>query len=219
MKLLIFLPIFLISFHSSFSQTNEINDSLVTEICNTLNANKGLTDSLRLVEIRQTHIYPILRKLDSTDLEEALKFISFRLQKNCNEYLLIINRLYPNKGDWIQLDKKPTSSLDKKTCSDFLKIGTYYYLEGNGDTTRLTIKNNFWIDHFTDGTYSKLKFKRTGDCAFEIEFIESNNDSRKYSSRPGDKYDYQILEQGNGYYLLSVVVAGMNAYTSFKLYY
>ena len=203
----------------SFSQTDAINDSLINEICKTLSSNKDLADSIRFREISQKHIYPVVIKIDSSKQDDAFEFISARLQRNCNAFKLLLDRMYPNKGDWVREDKKPISSLDKKTCEDFIKIKTYSYLEANGDTVHLTIENNFWEDHFLDGTYSRLKFYWTRDCEFEIEFVESNNETRKNFSRPGDKYKYQILEKDNGYYKLSVEIVGTNQFYTFKVYY
>jgi hypothetical protein len=219
MKASIFLTYFLIISCRVFSQTDAINDSLINEICKTLNSDKNLADSARFREISQKHIYPVVIKIDTSKRGDAFKFISARLQRNCNEFKLMIERMYPNKGDWVHEDKKPISSLDKEICKDFIQIGKYYYLEANGDTVHLTIENNIWEDHFLDGTYSKLKFYWTGDCEFEIEFVDSNNETRKNFSRPGDKYKYQILEKDNGYYKLSVESVGTSEFYTFKVYY
>ena len=219
MKVLVFFISFLIISYSVFSQTDVMNDSLINKICNTLTLNRNLADSIRFKEISQKHIYPILIKLDTSKQNDAFQFIAARLQRNCSEFKLMCERMYPDKGGWIHLNKKPISALDKKTCEDFIKIGKYYYLEANGDTTHLIIKNSTWEDHFLDGTYSKLKFYWTGDCQFEIEFIESNNETRKNYSRPGDKYKYQVLEKNDGYYKLSVEGVWTNEFYTFKVYY
>ena len=85
---------------------------------------------------------------------------------------------------------------------------------------RITIENNIWQDHFIDGTYSSLKFKWISECEFEIEFVKSNNELRKNFSKAGDKYRYQILAQGAGFYEMFVEVVGSTGHlASFKLYY
>ncbi len=75
------------------------------------------------------------------------------------------------------------------------------------------------MDLFKDGTYSKLKFEWLGDCEFELEFIESNNESRKSFSKPGDKYIYQILDKKAKYYLMSAWIPGMSYFLKFKIYF
>lgn len=219
MKQIIFLTCFILVSCKAFSQANAINDSLINKICNALNLNRHLSDTLRLREVSLKYIFPAIMNLDSSKRRTAFMFIENRLQRNCKEFSLIVERLNPNKGDWIHEDKKPVGSLQKKACEDFIKIKRYSYMESNGDTVHLTIDNNLWEDHFSDGTYSKLKFHFIGDCEFEIEFIESNNETRKSFSHPGDKYKYQILSKEKGYYKLSVELAGANQFYTFKMYY
>lgn len=101
----------------------------------------------------------------------------------------------------------------------FRKHKIYKYIEFNGDTTNLKIDNDFWIDNFKDGTYSKLKIYWSSDCYFDIEFINSNNEVRKKISHPGDKYRYTILEKFDNYYLMSVEITGIKRFSIFKIYY
>jgi hypothetical protein len=219
MKFMFFFLVFLIISHFSFSQMSKVNDSLLNEICNTLLSNRDLADTIRLEEIKSKHISPVIDGIEKPNQKDAANFIAIHLLRNCKEFRDISMRLYPNKEELAGVNEKPISALDKMDCQDFIKIGKYYYIEATGDTVHLTIENNIWEDHFLDGTYSKLKFVWVNDCEFEIEFIESNNPSRKSFSRPGDKYRYQILQKGDGNYQLSVEIVGTDQFFKFKMYY
>lgn len=125
----------------------------------------------------------------------------------------------PPKGDWETVDEKPNSVVNKKVCRKFIDHINYTYLEANGDTVKLQIENGFWVDHFKDGTYSKLKLNWITDCEFEIEFIESNNKLRKGFSKPGDKYRYQVINKKDNYYEMSVEILGTGRHVKLKLYF
>ncbi|MVM36499.1 hypothetical protein GO730_00565 [Spirosoma sp. HMF3257] len=219
MKSLLLFGLFLIIPNLVLCQTDKIDDSFFVEVCNTLIDNQGRPDNLRIDEINKQHIIPLVKKYRKYEQQDMLYFIVARLQRNCPEYQQIMNRKYKSKGDFIQVDKKPTSILDKEACKSFLERGKYYYYEDDGEIAQLTLDKGFWEDHFKDGTYSKLKLSWIGDCEFEIEFIESNNKLRKNISRPGDKYRYQILSKDNSSYILSLEIPGNNEFHTFKLYY
>ena len=81
------------------------------------------------------------------------------------------------------------------------------------------IKDGYWQDNFTDNTYSKLFFKWIGTYDFELEFIESDNETRSNMSIPGDTYQYSIIEKKEGFYIISVTMEGQDMYQIFKMYY
>ena len=93
------------------------------------------------------------------------------------------------------------------------------YVDAMGDTVRLELGNGYWIDRFSDGTYSRLAFRWIDDCSFEIEFIESDNHTRQSFSKPGDVYVYQVNEKHPGYYDVSVEIKGTGRYAAFRIYY
>lgn len=219
MKLILLLLIFQLTSYSIFAQVDKVNDSLIEEICTYLTDNNHLEDKVRYERIKARYIYPIIYKIKNSKRDEAINFISARLQRNCKEFDEMVERLNPPKGDWVRIDKKQTSSLSKEVCEDFLKIGEYYYFGADGEKVYLTIENNIWEDHFLDNTYSKLNLSWTDTCEFEIEFVESNNKIRRNFSKPGDKYKYQILEKDDNYYKLSVEIVQANQFFTFKLYY
>lgn len=220
MKGLILIVLFVIAGLTSYGQTdNNGEDTVVNGICKTIKETKHLSDSAMIVFIYQKHVAPFLLSFSEDKRDTILDAIGYRLQRNCPEVMKILNRINPPKGDWQEVAEKPKTKLDKKACVHFLEYKKYRYIEANGDTVNLSIENGFWMDKFKDGTYSKLKFNWVDDCGFDIEFVESNNLSRKNYSKRGDKYRYQILEKKPTYYLMSVEIAGTDRYMTFKLYY
>ena len=129
-----------------------------------------------------------------------------------------MNRNTLSNNNWEAVNTKPTTRLNKRSCEDFLKYKKYKYLEPEGDTVNLTIENGYWVEHFKDKTFSKLKFYWINDCEFEIEFVESNNKIRKAASKPGDKYKYQILDKKQNFYDMSVEIPETKVFAVFKLY-
>ena len=215
------ISIFLFFWLHSDSQTKKIADSTLEEMCKTLqtNPNNTLSDTDRIKDVFQKHITPLVSDLNETEQTDALQFVYFRLQRVCKEFKSILDRIDTNKGDWVSVDQKPVSHLHKDEYIEMLKIGKFYYKEFSGDTVQLTLGNNIWEDHFKDGTYSRLKLRWLKDAEFQIEFIESNNLIRKNYSKPGDKYNYQLLEKKDNKYKLSAEVVGTGRFVTFYLYF
>lgn len=209
---------FLLFSHFSFGQTQESNDSLITVICNTLNASNTALDSSTIKSTLKKHLYPYLLKYPGDQQFAIVENIAFRLQRNCPAFLEFTEKLKPQKGDWQTLSERPITKLSRNSCDTFLTYKKYKYLESNGDTVNLTIENGYWVDTFKDGTYSKLKFIRIKDCEFEIEFIESNNSTRANFSKKGDKYLYQIVEKRGNQYLMTTEAVGVGKTYGFVIY-
>jgi len=217
MRFRLYLSLLLLS-NLAKGQTQQQNDSLVNVICTTINLSSTPTDSLNISSALEKHLFPYLQSLPDSQKNIILENIAFRLQRNCVAFLEFSKTLSPQNGDWQNLSERPKTKLNKESCDIFFNYKSYKYLEANGDTVRLEINNGYWIDHFLDGTYSKLKLKRSSDCEFEIEFIESNNLIRRNFSKKGDKYHYQILEKNNNKYLMTVEISGVGKISSFVIY-
>ena len=218
-KIIGILLLCLMNCNPSLSQKENQIDSLVNEICKTINSNQQLNDDEIVAQIYVKHVNPFLSKSLSNNKDSLNLVIELRLERNCIEYSKIAHRNGEKKGNWIQLETKPNIELNDKTCKNFFKNYSYKYLEPNGDIVELEIKDNYWIDHFKDGTYSKLNLIKISSCEFDIEFIESNNELRKNFSKEGDTFRYQILSHGKGFYKLSVQIPGQDLFYTFKLYY
>jgi uncharacterized protein YxeA len=212
--ILIILPLLL------SSQTIHERDSLIDIMCIELKKSTHLSDSLRLNAIYLKHFYTYLSTIEENKIDSLATSISFRFQRNCPEYLKILYKMETEKGDWeiVQKEDKPNPVLTKKKCKKFKKHKSLIYYESNGDKVLVEIKNGFWVDNFIDGTYSKLKFNWLIDCEFELEFIESNNESRKSISNVGDKYFYEIIDKELSHYILIAHIEGQDIYMKFKMY-
>lgn len=203
----------------SFGQDQVEKDSLINEMCKTIKSTKDLSDSARIDFTFEEHLYPYLAKFPDEEIDEIWRRMYYRFLKSCNEFMEIIDRVNSHKGDWETITEKPNTNLSKRTCKRFLDHQNYSYLEPSGDTVNLQIKDGYWIDHFKDGTFSKLKFDWVNDCEFDVEFIESNNESRMYLSETGDKYRYKIVDKKDGYYDMVLEGLGYDTFYRFKIYY
>jgi hypothetical protein len=202
-----------------YSQSQVQKDSIVTEICKTIKVDKHLNDSIRIENSYLKHLYPYLNKFPENERENIGISIYYRLQKNCKDFLEILDRNNPAKGDWKVLDKKPKILIDKLTSQSLKNFSKFRYFESaNGDIIQVILKNGFWTEYFLDSTYSKLKFNWIDDFKFEIEFIESNNESRKNFSKIGDKYIYEIFNKKDNYFELLIEYPNSDKYLTFKIY-
>jgi hypothetical protein len=208
----------LISFIAN-GQTETQKDSLINEICKTINITADLPDSARVRNAFEKHLFPFANKLNTKDRDDFRLSIFYRLHRSCTEFYKIQYRLNKTNGDIVPINKIPQTKLDREGCLNFLKHPYLFYLESSGDTVRAVIKNDVWIETFKDRTNTKLKFKWIDSCAFELEFIESTNFPRSKASKPGDRYRYAILDKQNSFYNMSVEIVGNDALMTFKIYY
>lgn len=204
------------------AQTIEDIDELTFSICKTLNKpGHKKSDSARLQDAFNENFPKFAAKFKLIEFSDDLSDkIFLRLQRNCDEYQKIDMRLYRNevKSDWEILDVKPISNISTSECTGyFKKHKNFYYFEAGGDKTFVSIGKGLWIDTFTDGTTSKLYFKKK-NCLFELTFIESNNDLRKNFSVKGNRYFYEVISEENK--VLTIVTQSEEAksYYKFKLY-
>lgn len=186
-----------------YSQTDAEFDGITMEICKSLNENKTYPDSTRISLSLEQHI-PVFMQNYNLETEEQLEAmldkVYARLQKNCNEFVEILIKSDRNISEWVLLEKAPVSKIQKKDCLRLTTAKHFYYLEYDGTKVHVTVENNKWTEKFEDGTYSILNFKWTGDCEYELEFVESNNNIRKNLSSKRDKYNYVLYEaKGNDF--------------------
>ncbi|PBI82879.1 hypothetical protein BSF41_46930 [Flavobacterium sp. ACN2] len=212
----IHLLLFFILFSlTSQSQTIQTIDSLNNEICQSLAENKILNDEIRLHSINKSHVMPFLAKFKDTIAQrKAFEKMIYRLQKNCNEF----NALFPKdsiQNDWGMQNEKPIGHVSKEQCNTFDESKKFHYWEERGKKVEVTINGNLWIEKFGDNTFSKLLYRKRSNCEFELEFIESNNLSRKNLSVKGDKYRYKIYDEEENIY--SVYSKNKETYYTFKL--
>jgi hypothetical protein len=171
--------------------------------CECLDDTKGLPDSVRVdsCDIRVLADTLSMIKTDSA-AEVLLNDLHIYLQKNCKNYVSLLDRLDKDEN-WKRIDKKEKTRLTDIQCQEFIKYRELYYIEPTLDTTYVTIENGFWTERLKRGQYvSKSSFRWTTGCDFELVFIESNDPVKGKLSKKGDKYTYRILDKKDTYFLL-----------------
>ena len=108
---------------------------------------------------------------------------SFYEKKNLffRNYLL---KADPPKTDrWQRLETKPEATIINEELSQFKKQMNFYYFEYGGEKTLVKTDSNYWLETFSDRTYSKLNYQWIGKNKFDLIVIESSNNSRKNFSK------------------------------------
>ena len=205
------------SIHTN-AQDNLYGDSLVIEICNTIKKEPLNSDSATLANALLKNIKKPVNVQDSS-FQQLVNYCIFRLQRQCPEFKVILDKVFPTKGDWAHISSAPKSSASKKDCDEFFTIKQFKYFESDGNATNVIITTTGWTDYFKDGTTSQLSLKRESDTTFVITFLKSDNESRKNFSKPGDQYKYTIIKRESSYYEMMVEAVGVDQKMTFKLYY
>ncbi len=214
--ILLFIPLCICA------QSIEDIDQFTFSICKTLNEpGHKKSDSARLQDAFNENTPKFAHQFKLVEFsDDLMNKIFLRLQRNCDEYQKIDKRLHPldPRSDWQIFDTKPVSKISATECAKFFKkYKEFYYFEANGNQTKVSINDGFWIETFENGTTSKLYFKKN-DCNFELTFIESNNELRKNFSVTGDSYFYELISIKNE--VMTVIVKGTDgkSFYEFKLY-
>ncbi|MGE5108540.1 MAG: hypothetical protein ACM3H8_13395 [Sphingobacteriales bacterium] len=197
-------------------------DLLVTKICNSFQDDNIIEpDSIKVIRIFKKHLDPYLQGVSQDSAEALTTFVYYRLQRECLVFKDISDRLGDGlkKSDWRGVDIEPESEINEEGYNTFFKFKEFKYLEPNGDTSTVHITDSTWVDHFIDGTYSRLSLSKINQNEFVITFIESNNRIRKNFSKPGERYRYKILKRDKNNYLMFVQAVGSQIKSLFKLYY
>ena len=214
------LPFFIICTTILYSQTVEDIDAAAAEICAYLETLDYIeSDEIKLDILYRNNFSAFLENLPEEKIEEAKRKLYYRLQRNCVAFQQLLQKLEPHVDDAKIVAEKPKTTISKKELKTFKKTEDFSYFEASGERTMVKIKDGYWQDNFTDNTYSKLFFKWIGTYDFELEFIESDNETRSNMSIPGDTYQYSIIEKKEGFYIISVTMEGQDMYQIFKMYY
>ncbi|MGB5983614.1 MAG: hypothetical protein WBG46_15870 [Nonlabens sp.] len=211
--------IFLLSCSINLSRGQSIKqvDSVAAMMCDYLRDLKIENDTLKIKNLYSSQLYPYLNKIPKENSEKIAGQIYYRLQRNCNNFKELLDRLDPPKVNAERSKKKYTSTIAKSDMETFKSTTDFYYNEINGAQTAVSMENGIWTDFFTDGSYSKLSYKWINDTEFELVFIESNNESRANLSVPGDVYIYQVLSKQEDHYVMSINIPGQRYYDKFIL--
>ena len=216
-----FTFLFIVVF-SSYSQaqlpTPSKKDSLINELCISLKGNEELADTSRIFIIYEDFFKPFLVKYPNDKRELIATSLYYRAQRICPDFKFLLDRLSP-PNEYRSIEKMPKQIIKSNECKTFRKITDFYYTEQNGDTVNLKITDDYWVDNFKNGTYSKLSIDWVSNCQFTITFIESNNELRSNFSYPGDEYNYTLIEKTKNYFEVVIEVVGTGQKELFKLFY
>lgn len=200
-------------------QTSEQKDSLIEEICNSLKSNNELEKTKRWLYAYLEHLYLIYSQIDDKRDKYIIEWaLGVRLYRNCPEYRSIQGET-TYEGDWQRVFEKPSCQLDKIECKQFKEHSTLFYFEPNGKHVEVKIINGHWVEFYKYSTYADYKIQWLTNSKFELEFIESNEGSRKNFNHKGEKYQYFLIDQVGDYYEMLMIVPGTNDHLRFKLYF
>lgn len=214
----IFFALLLTSSIALNAQTIQQIDSVTFEFCDFIKESK-LSDEKKMQVLQEELVLPYFRTLKNADIDKVFNQLFFRLQRNCVEFQLLLEALNPELEAPERLAERPVSKITPQQLEEFKKIKKFYYTEPDGAKTKVTVDNGFWQDKFKDRTFSKLYMKWIGEHEFQLEYIESNNTTRKFLSMPGDKYNYIIISKEDKYYWVCDYIPGQENYTMFKLFF
>jgi hypothetical protein len=203
------------------AQDKQVLEDFTDNLCACFEKNKGMSDSTIFFHCLN-EAFKEVKGLPKTkkEIEKLVIKSTYVLQKDCQSFIEHTSRLYPQKGDWKDFDTNQIKQLDTPACNDFSNKQAFYYLEHDGDTTFVTIKDGIWMDSFKNGKfYSKCSFRWISACDFELEFIKSNEATRKGLSVKGDKYYYKILGKEGNYFKTITYTDKKKVWHEFKLYF
>lgn len=205
----------------SIGQTISQLDSLTYKMCESFDTYKTLKEQERIDKVVQEHIPQFYQKFKVSSQKVADSIgerIFFRLQRNCNTFIEIMGKQEENKSDWTIENEKPKTEIASKECTNFYKGGNFYYKEYDGKIVNVVMTKSTWTETFEDQSFSKLVFIPKPNCEFDLEFIESNNNSRKNFSVKGDRYPYGLYKFSEGIYYVWTYSDQDKKYYGFRLY-
>lgn len=204
--------------HLLKAQTIVQVDSVAKLACERMETIEASGDEEMLRQVFNNEFVPYLEQLDAAQQEKTSMQLYYRMQRNCESFRALLQRLDPPADSVAFKYQKPIADIKNRDLKAFKKQTEFYYLETDGKTTQVSMQDGFWTDRFPDGSYSKLNYSWISKNEFVLEFISSDNQSRAMLSVPGDLYYYQVLAKMDTYYLMSVNIAGQEVYEEFRLY-
>ncbi|QQQ28504.1 hypothetical protein [Chryseobacterium indoltheticum] len=219
MKSKILFPMLLFSIFINAQNELDKTDKIIDEMCLNFKSTENLNDSLRIESLTQKFILPYLGQFSDSDYENKMENLYFRFQKRCEYFRDYLQRISPPQGEnWMKLNARPEIKVSDKEINQFKNNSNFYYFEYSGEKTLVNTDKKYWTEIFEDGTSSKLLYTWIGKNKFELEFIESNNNTRKNFSKKGDKYFYEIINKESNYYWVIVEIPGQSEILKFKLF-
>ncbi len=203
-----------------YGQQEDKLDLMIDQMCTDLEENKGLNTEELLAYIGEKHISAYLSQFPEKEKEDKYNLLFFRFQKRCELFRQLLEEINPSRAgnNWISIDHEPEITLSEAELSTLKNARKLYYIEHSGEVTRVNLSKKHWTEHFADNTTSKLYIHWKTNHDFELEFIKSDNFTRKNFSKKGDVYYYRAISKENNYYWIMVSIPGQNQRLLFKLY-
>jgi hypothetical protein len=202
---------------SAFAQYEKLIDSLVNEVCISLEKIEHIHDSSRLLTALKIHADSFDKKLPKGSPEIGMT-IMLRLVRNCREFYDMVMKYSPPAPYNKRFTTKPELKLKNRESQNILRQENLFYLQQDGDTVRLTVTKNMWLENFKDGTYSKLQLTWKSASEFEIKFIESTNPLRKCYSRAGEIFRYSVVDRVADGFIVCAEMFKDSRYETFKVF-
>lgn len=217
-SILLFAFVFSATAHAQPNPKQAFIDSLVLDICNRIDTSHLDSDTGRVLSALRHGANSVnnFEGKESSTLKQALYL---RLQHNCVGFYDFVAKYLTHSKSWDLSTTLPESHINAAALKAFNEYKKFSYIDGNDSIVQLDLANNYWIDHFSDSTYSKLSVHWMDEKTFYISFIESNNKLRNLYSIAGDRFVYHLLEKTDKYFKVAVNIEGRERYELFNLYY
>ena len=216
MKKILYISVFIADLALLAGCSNSA-EKISKEYCDCIEENQQLPVSERISECEKVLGDLYAWDDDEQTIQNKNRQVDSILRSSCADYNEILKSMVFDNGEWIPLDTDKTTKLTEDGCTEFKSYQNFYYLEPNGDTTKLKIIDDLWIDNFAGGKYnSYLKMKWLTPCDFQIELVETTEPQRKATFKRGDVFQYRILDKTDTYFLMMVSFDDIRQ--EFKLY-
>ena len=164
---------------------------------------KSCLEDVVFENIKEIKEYYNVKEINEINAEELGAAIGIRITKNCE----IAHKYETREEAKASLGKY---EVDKTIECTKLQIGKYYYMipnEANSfDTIHVIIDGMYYLELIEGGkTYSKLSVQ-WNKCNMKLTFVESNDTFKSKLSRPGDIYEYEVIQNNEKYIVLKLVL-------------
>src|SRR5690554_1065864 len=144
------IGLLLILFVSSglYAQNYAAEDRIIKAFCDDIKIKTEKHDTLVLKEAFQKHIQPYLDKWESVKADSVNFALYIRIQKDCQEFQKLLERIEPQENPEIVYYDQPRQSGISDTELEEFKNEKYYYYLINYVPTYLIIENDEWFEFF-----------------------------------------------------------------------
>ncbi len=195
-------------------------DKLGKDVCNCLEKNSSKKDSIQLVnfciekelinnanELKEIEGVESIKDLDTKKIGWT---ITAYLTKECDYFKKqYLSKMMP------PVEKREEIVYDG--CQDYF-TGEFYYLtpnriKGQLDSVQVIIANDSYTELTNNGlNTTNLEITWIKDCQFILKFLHSDDATKSAFSKPGDKYEYRVIDIKGDTITLEVMFNGQPYY-------